>query len=459
MSVDGSGEPQGPSLIQLYSILRAYWRISLGVFLVVLCVSAVVATFLPKSYKATATLMVNYEGNDPLAEKELPVSLLGTYMATQTELMGSSEILDTVIDRLNLAADPFFASGNRGGATTLHEWIDAQLRKNLDIEQGHGSQLINITAYARDPNTAANIANEIGKVYMERHSKEVSGPATERAKRYTEELADLKQKVAVAQDTLTKLRQRTGQIESDGKNDVESDNLSDLERRLGEAQAVLRAAQARALADPGAGKEISSSELIRTYRSEAAKLSSKMAQLRTMYGVEHPQVVELQSQIDANAHALADAIQGYATAANADVTAARQGVEQLQAAVAAQRQKVLAGRQMRDEASKYQLELESAASVYKRALEGYDQIMFASNGQDSNVSLVSEARPPAESEKRKTLLIFLIGAAGGLALAVGGPLVFEFFHRRIRCRDDVERELGVPVLVEFAGMSFPASVS
>jgi uncharacterized protein involved in exopolysaccharide biosynthesis len=114
---------------------------------------------------------------------------------------------------------------------------------------------------------------------------------------------------------------------------------------------------------------------------------------------------------------------------------------------------------MRDEASKYQLELESAASVYKRALEGYDQIMFASNGQDSNVSLVSEARPPAESEKRKTLLIFLIGAAGGLALAIGGPLVFEFFHRRIRCRDDVERELGVPVLVEFAGMSFPASVS
>ena len=32
------------------------------------------------------------------------------------------------------------------------------------------------------------------------------------------------------------------------------------------------------------------------------------------------------------------------------------------------------------------------------------------------------------------------------------PLGYELLNRRIRCRDDVERDLGIPVLVEFAAI-------
>jgi hypothetical protein len=38
-------------------------------------------------------------------------------------------------------------------------------------------------------------------------------------------------------------------------------------------------------------------------------------------------------------------------------------------------------------------------------------------------------------------------AAGILGLGI--PLGFELFHRRVRCRDDLERHHGIPVLVEF----------
>jgi capsular polysaccharide biosynthesis protein len=48
--------------------------------------------------------------------------------------------------------------------------------------------------------------------------------------------------------------------------------------------------------------------------------------------------------------------------------------------------------------------------------------------------------------------------AAGLILGLFGPFLFELLNRRVRCRDDVERELGVPVLAElrYAQVGAPA---
>jgi len=451
-----AAEPQGLSFAQMAAIVLAYWKITAVIFVVMLVLAGIGAKLAPKSFKATATLIVNYDFNDPLAAKDAPQGMLGNYMATQTDLVQAPEVLDEVIDRLHLTDDADFASGNRGGPATVHDWVASELRKNLDIEQSHsGSQLINISAYARNPVTAANIANAIGEVYVAQHFQQVTGPASERAKRYTEELADLKRKTDAAQDALTQLRGRSGQVDLDGKG--ESENLANLERLLLEAQDALRAAQARVGADPAGNPQALASEPVRVLRAEGFALRSKMATLRTNYGPEHPQVIELQSQIDANARALADAMGSYSNVSSTQVSAARKNVADLQAEVDAQRRKMLLNHQVRDQASKYQLELESAQAVYKRALEGYDQIMFASSSRNSNVAMVSKARPPAQPEKRRSLVILLLGALFGLGLGLGGPFAFELLNRRIRCRDDVERNLGIPVLIEF--LAIPAATA
>jgi len=449
-----AAEPQGPSLAQVTAILRAYWKITVAVFVGCVLLAGIAAKLSPKSFRATATLIVNYDVNDPLAAKDVPIALLGNYMATQTDLVQAPEVLDAVIDRLKLTEDPRYADGNRSGPAGLHDWVATELRKNLDVEQSHpGSQLINITVYSRDPVAAADIANAIGDVYTEQHFRQVTGPASERAKRYTEELADLKHKTEVAQEALTQLRGRSGQIDLDGKNDTDNDNLTNLERRLLEAQDALRAAEARATADPASNPQATASEPVRALRTEGAALRSKMATLRTNYGPSHPQVLELQSQIDANTRALADAMHRYSSISSSDIEAARNNVTELENAVATQRHKILVNHQVRDQASKYELELESAQAVYKRALDGYDQIMFASSSRNSNVAFVSRARPPSQPEKRKSLVILLFGAICGLGLGLAGPYSYELLHRRIRCRDDVERNLGIPVLIELEAIA------
>jgi len=61
-------------------------------------------------------------------------------------------------------------------------------------------------------------------------------------------------------------------------------------------------------------------------------------------------------------------------------------------------------REVQGEGGKLALELESAEAVYKRALDGYDQIMFASVGDYTNVSIVNRADPPVGSKPNKPKL-------------------------------------------------------
>jgi len=51
----------------------------------------------------------------------------------------------------------------------------------------------------------------------------------------------------------------------------------------------------------------------------------------------------------------------------------------------------------------------------------------------------------------------ILGCMAALVLGLGVPLGLELIHRRIRCRDDLERHHGIPVLVEFGRL--PARIA
>jgi capsular polysaccharide biosynthesis protein len=54
-----------------------------------------------------------------------------------------------------------------------------------------------------------------------------------------------------------------------------------------------------------------------------------------------------------------------------------------------------------------------------------------------------------KASKPKILTGLLAGCVGAVVLGLGLPLMLEFANRRVRCRDDLERPHGIPVLAEF----------
>jgi uncharacterized protein involved in exopolysaccharide biosynthesis len=178
----------GLSLLQIYSILRAYRLQALIIAVVISLIAAVTVHFLPKTYIAVTTLMVDPDGTDPLANagtQNQSVSVFN-YMATEAQLMVSPEVLLPVIDQLQLTKDPTYTAGFNGDANGLREHVREVLAKNIEIRQGEfTSQLIAIDASARTSQLAAQLANTLADVYLTQQRRRVTGPASERAKRRT----------------------------------------------------------------------------------------------------------------------------------------------------------------------------------------------------------------------------------------------------------------------------------
>jgi len=197
----------GLSLAQIVAIVWACRKQFAIIAASVLAVTIVYAKILPKTYSATATLMVRYEVNE--GGKQYAINALGSWVSTQIDLMQSSEVLRPVIEKLDLSHDKVFSAGFNGPEDARVPYVEKNLAKALEIVQGaQGNQLVYITASARDPVLAANIANAVADVYKEKEVSWVNTPATERAREYSTQLAELKAKVQAAQDQVTAFRQK-----------------------------------------------------------------------------------------------------------------------------------------------------------------------------------------------------------------------------------------------------------
>jgi succinoglycan biosynthesis transport protein ExoP len=441
----------GMSVAQILTIMVSYWKQTLLITGVAILLTFVVVRLLPKSYTATATLIVNSNMKDTLAGQEFQEGSLYNYVQTQTELITSPIVLFPVIDKLNLVQDANFAAASgTANNKALRESIENKLSSVLDVSTGRGGHLIYIAITARDPSVAAQIVNTVADVYISQERSRVNDPAGERAQRYSEQLAELRAKAAGAQDKVAEFRKKNGITEVTASDTgTEMLALQSLEQKLVEAQTTRRAIESRT-ADPSADD---SSGSVQALQGQIRAQEIQLAQMSSTLGPQHPKVLELKSQMAASRRALVAQV-------DTETAGARQLESKLTAAVADQRTKVLRLRELQDEGAKLSLELESAQSVYKRALDGYDQVLFASVGNYSNVSFINRAVPPLKASKPNKLKLFLFGIFAGLCLGLIAPLAYELLlHRRVRCADDIERQFGIPVLGKLGALPAPSGAT
>ena len=92
------------------------------------------------------------------------------------------------------------------------------LLTSISLAQDSSDKAASEKAAARNRELAAQIANTLVEIYLDQERQRLSGPASDRAKRYAAELAELKHKVNLAQDQVTAFRQRTGVTDAGAQN-------------------------------------------------------------------------------------------------------------------------------------------------------------------------------------------------------------------------------------------------
>jgi succinoglycan biosynthesis transport protein ExoP len=442
--------PQGMSMAQAVAILRAYWKQIAVITLLVAGLGGLAIKLLPKTYTATATLIVNSEVRDPLAGRDFPVAMITSYVSTQIELINSPIVQLPVVDKLHLVEDKNFSAGLIGNKEELRESVQKNLSSAIQVERGTGGELLYVSASAKNAAKAADIANAVADVYIDQDQRRFNDPAAERAQRYSEELAQLREKVSTAQEKVTAFNKANGIGDiSAGTVGLEEQSLEVLHQHLVDTQNLRRSLEAKQVGVPSVDAPNGTATTVLTSQATLDTQLAQLAQLSSTYGPQHPKVRELNAQIALTRQALADERHAITANTEAQLSQAKELERKYQQAIAEQEVTVTKVRQAQAEGGKLLLELDSAKAVYKQALDGFDQIMFQAVANHTNVSIVLRAVPPLKASKPNKPKLMLMALAAALAAGLGLPLMYGlFFTRRLRCRDDLERDFGIAVLAQ-----------
>jgi chain length determinant protein EpsF len=437
---------------QFLLILRARHRIILSVLLVTVLLALGFSLVQPKSYKATASVLLNYKGVDPLTGLTMPGQLMPGYMATQIDIISSKNVAGRVVDALRLASSPSvvqqFQEANEGRGN-VRDWLADLLLKKLDVVPARESAVVEISFKGADPAFAQAVANAFADEYQKLTVQLKTDPAKKASTYFNEQTKQLRDNLEAAQARLSKYQQEKGIVSLDNNRyDMELARLNDLSTQLVVAQATAMEASSRQrmAGRGGASPDVANNAVVQNLRVSLATAESRLADTSSRLGRNHPQYQAARAEVD-KLRAELNATMGIISRSvgnNAEVL--RQREAELRAAVAAQKTRVLELNRARDELGPLLKELETAQRAYDAASARFSQTRIEAQSEQSDVSVLNPAVAPTEPAGPRVLLNTLVAFLLGTVLGVGLALLLELLNRPVRSSSDMKDVLGIPVL-------------
>jgi chain length determinant protein EpsF len=437
---------------QFLLILLARKKIILATLVVTVLLALGVSLIQPKTYKATASVLLNYKGVDPLTGLTMPGQLLPGYMATQIDIISSKNVALRVVDALHLASSPaviqqFNEATN--GQGTVRDWLADLLLKKLEIVPSRESSVVEISFKGADPQFAAAVANAFADEYQKITVQLKTDPAKKTAAYFNEQTKQLRDNLEAAQARLSKYQQEKGIVSLDSNRvDVELARLNDLSSQLVAAQAAAMEGNSREAAAGSAmtSPDVANNALIQQMRANLAQAEGKFADTAQRYGRNHPQYQAAKAELDKVRGELNAALGTVSSSVGANARVLRQREADLRKAVAEQKAKVLELNRSRDELQVLLKDLDSAQRAFDAASQRFSQTSIEAKSEQADIALLNPAVAPTEPSGPRVLLNTLIGFLAGTILGVGLALLLELLNRPVRSAGVVKDMLGIPVL-------------
>jgi len=427
--------------------------------LVTVGTTIVVSLLLPKRYTATATVVVDFKGIDPISGSLLPMLPMSGYLATQVDIIQSHSVARGAVDLLKLADSPAAKElymEETEGKGRIRDWLaDELLIKYLKVEPSRESSVIDISYSGKDPRFSAAVANAIVQSYININLELKVTPARQMNTFFNEQIKVLKDNAEQAQASLSAYQREKGIIANDERIDVENSRLNELSTQLVAAQAqtydsLSRQHQvedfvARGLV-PDTLPDVLSNPVIQTLKANLAQLEAKRDELASKVGRNHPSYQSVVAEIDGAKRKLIGEMKTISATLGNSASLAQKREDQIKAALEAQRAKVLEMKKARDELTMLVREAENAQRVYDAAMGRMTQTRLESQTTQTNIMVINEAIEPIEPSFPKVLLNAVLAVFFGTLFAVGFALLREMRDPVVRSQRDLAETLGLPVL-------------
>lgn len=431
------------NLSQFIRILLARYQIVLFVFFITTSTTLVVSILLPKSYKATTTVLLTSKGVDPVTGLTLPIQLMHGFMATQLDVISSTRTALMVVDGLKMDQNPsikkqFEESEAEGD---IRHWLAALFLKNLDVEPSRESNMIAISFKGADPVFVSTMANAFARAYQEMSVRLTVEPSQQAAAYLTDQINVLRDKLDIAQRKVSRFQQEEGIVDVDNRLDVETRRLNELSSQLILAQGEIMGTGQVNNSSTDGGQSVVTNSLINGLKVNLVQAEAKLADAKQKLGTNHPEYEGTIAQVKKLRMELARHTQ--ATSQNAISREA-----EIRASLDAQKTRVLTLKQARDELKLLLREVEGAQHAYENALQYLNRTSLEGRSNLSSVSMLDPATPPVTHDSPNLLLNMVFSVFLGSLLGVVFGLLIEIFDRRVRASEDLTRLLPAPVLGE-----------
>jgi chain length determinant protein EpsF len=442
------------NFLQLAIILKVRRYIILLVAIITLLTAVTVSMLLPKNFLATATVLLNYKGVDPVTGVSLPAQLMPGYMGTQIDIIKSKNVAIDVVKRLNLtdiaAIKQDYAKATQNGnvKSDITDWLADRLSSKLDATPSRESSVINISYKGVEPIFAATMANAFSESYIAVSLKLKMDPAIKASHYLSEQTKVLRENLQKAQEILSKYQQEHGLTSILDTYDVESSKLRDLSTQYSLMQSQAIDANSRrndAAKNMSDSPDVALNPVIQNLRVSLVTAESKLAEMGQRYSRNHPAYIaaeaeaaklrsQLQTEIDRTVVGLSN---------SANINSQRLGDVKTQ--LERQKQKVLQLNRSRSELLIMEKEVEIAQNALASVTNRFSQTVLEGQSNQADIAILEIATPPSSPSNPSLLLIAPFSLIVGTILGCFFALIAEFLDRRVRSKDDILSLGEIPV--------------
>jgi capsular exopolysaccharide synthesis family protein len=455
-----SGSKESASLADLVNILRLRRSLIALIAGAVLVTTLVWTAFVPRWYLATTKVRVEKPESDVKLFQAAASSAYDPYfLQDQFRIMQSEKILYPVIDRLNLNTRLAASLGAAGATLTSDVTYRYLTKEMLRVESQRSSSLIEINVLAQEPALAADIANEIARVYSDDRIALATSQQREGMAQLKKELTDQEEVVTRQRDNVEKLRKDLN-ISGVDLNIKYSDMEIETLRQMQNSLIALRVDAIGRKTRWERFKSIPLEDRIGLVNSELIPdqniqnllqaylvADQKVTQLKARLGEAHPDLVAAIQNRAKIREQLESLLRGYESGLESAYKEAEARVDELETQLAkAKVEQILSARDRMRPFEEATQRLDDETRLYTTLRLTLRQREIDFQVPKRTIEILNTAEPPRRSYRPSWILNISAALVFGCLLGIGAALTLEYFDTSLRDVADIEDRLKIPVL-------------
>jgi chain length determinant protein EpsF len=438
------------SFIQFLLILRARLLVVLAIVGVVCATTLVISLLMAKQYTATATVLVDAKGIDPVTGVTTSM-LQPSYMATQVDIASSERVATRVVKTLKLDEIPQFhekweeATQGRG---SFEQWLADMVGKRLSIKPSRESNVLSVEFKWPDAKASALFANAFAEAYIDTSLELKVEPAKQYATFFADRAKQIRSDLETAQKKLSDYQRENGITAADERLDVETARLNELSSQLVAIQSQRMETQSRQreAGNKETMTEVLQNSLISNLKGDLARAEAKREDVVARLGKNHPEYQRTESEIASLREKIERETARVISSLSTNMQANVQRESELKTALEAQKKKLLELKNQRDQLTVLQNDVTNAQHAYDAINQRMTQSSLESQSQQANIVLLTRAYEPTAYSSPKILLNMFLAIVFGLFLGAGTAMMLELFNPCVRGAQDLQALLKLPVL-------------